>query len=199
MWSEIQDGRFREDLYFRLHTLVIRIPPLRERLEDIPLLVSHFSAKYQRMIPQQSISWTDGALTALQSFSWPGNVRQLEAVINRALVLYTTNSLVTAEAINESLKNERHHHAPSQASLLTRVTEAGRNAFWELVRDPFRNHELTRAQLDKLIRGALQATKGSYKQAARMMGVEEKDYNRFLDFLKNSGCKPDYRLFRKEP
>ncbi len=197
LWKEIQDGSFREDLFYRLQTLVIRIPPLRERIEDIPMLVSHFSAKYQRMVPELEIVWTENAVKALQAYSWPGNVRQLEAVINRALVLYTENGYVNQAAINASLEAEKRP-LPLEASLFKRVADSGDNAFWEMVREPYRNHEITRNQLVSLVRDSLAETKGSYKQAARIMGVLDKDYNRFLDFLKNSGAKPDFREFRKD-
>ena len=197
LWKEVQEGRFREDLFYRLQTLVVRIPPLRERLEDIPLLIAHFTAKYERMVPDLKITWTEGAMRSLQSYSWPGNVRQLEAVMNRALVLYTEGGLVTEDAIGQSLDAERRP-LPAQISLFKRVCEGGEGAFWQLVREPYRQHDITRSQLKDLVRDSLEATKGSYKQAARMMGVLEKDYNRFLDFLKNAGTKLDYREFRRE-
>ena len=194
---EVREGRFREDLYYRLKTLVIRIPPLRERLEDIPLLLAHIVAKCRRLQPERRIRWTDGAVKALQTYSWPGNVRQLEAVINRALVLYAEDDVLSDDVLLKSLESESNPDMErEEGPLFDAVREAGEDGFWQLVRDPFRQHDLTRRQLDHLIRDALRSSRGSYKQAARLMGVRERDYNRFLDFLKNSGVKPDFREFR---
>jgi transcriptional regulator with GAF, ATPase, and Fis domain/tetratricopeptide (TPR) repeat protein len=83
----VEDGAFREDLYYRLHVIEVRVPPLRERLEDIPILIDHFlgifAARYSR--DRRSVSRT--ALKRLMAFSWPGNVRQLENVLLNAWVL----------------------------------------------------------------------------------------------------------------
>ena len=200
LWKATQSSQFREDLFYRLQTIVLRIPPLRERLEDIPLFLAHFIAKYQRIVPELAIHWTDKAVKELQNYNWPGNVRQLEAVINRALVLYATDGKLTDEAVRESLQDE--HQNRSEASLirqqptLEEISGAGGDAFWSLVRDPFRDRQLTKEQVRDLIREALQATQGSYKQAAQLMGISPQDYNRFMDFLRNSGTKLDFRSFR---
>ncbi len=196
LWREVREGRFREDLYYRLRTLMIRIPPLRERLEDIPLLAAHFFAKYERQVPGLSIQWTDGAMAALGDYDWPGNVRQLETVINRALVMYADNGLVAEEAVRASLAFEAHD-SPAIQSLYRRVRACGQGGFWREIHQPYRERNLTRAQLLEAVREALTEAKGSYKQAARLMGVAPDEYNRFLDFLKNSHAKPDYREFRK--
>jgi two-component system nitrogen regulation response regulator NtrX len=85
--DEIAAGRFREDLYYRLNVVPVRLPPLRERREDIPDLVSHFLARYaaERRMPPPGIS--EEAMAALQAHDWPGNVRQLRNVIERTLIL----------------------------------------------------------------------------------------------------------------
>jgi DNA-binding NtrC family response regulator len=84
--AEVAAGRFREDLLYRLNTVEIRLPPLRERREDIPLLAAHFlerqAARYGR-----SVRFDAGAMTALLEHAWPGNVRELEHVVERALLL----------------------------------------------------------------------------------------------------------------
>src|SRR5262249_6516826 len=79
-------GRFRDDLFYRLNVISIALPPLRDRLEDIPLLVNHFLEKLaERGLPTRTISRL--ALSRLLSFDWPGNVRQLEHVIEQAIVM----------------------------------------------------------------------------------------------------------------
>ena len=86
MPAEIQAGRFREDLYYRLNVVPIRLPPLRERPEDIPPLVQHFLVRARNEgLPQKSIS--PDAMGLLKTHSWPGNVRELQNVIERAVLL----------------------------------------------------------------------------------------------------------------
>ena len=83
----ISEGKFREDLYYRLNVVEIRIPPLRERLADVPLLAHHFLTKYAARNGKEVRSFSDDALALLLRQTWPGNVRQLENVIERAVVL----------------------------------------------------------------------------------------------------------------
>jgi len=85
--SMVRSGTFREDLYYRLNVVNIRIPPLRERLEDIPLLVSHFIRKYCLSMNRELISIEPAALRHLENFEYPGNVRELENMIERAIVI----------------------------------------------------------------------------------------------------------------
>jgi two-component system response regulator AtoC len=81
------DGSFRDDLYYRLNVVQIAVPPLRERREDIPLLVEHFLAKYARLFGRPVTQVSPGALELLQQYHWPGNVRELENVIERSVAL----------------------------------------------------------------------------------------------------------------
>ena len=90
---EVQAGRFREDLYYRLNVVEIHIPALRERREDIPKLVDYFVAKYSRELNKPSPQVSERALQAMMAHSWPGNIRELENVIERA-VLFVEDSLI---------------------------------------------------------------------------------------------------------
>ncbi len=85
--EEIEKGRFREDLFFRLNVVRIEFPPLRERREDIPLLVEHFLTRYNHDMGRRFTGVSEQALRALTSYSWPGNVRELQNAIERAIVL----------------------------------------------------------------------------------------------------------------
>jgi two-component system nitrogen regulation response regulator NtrX len=85
--DEIAAGRFREDLYYRLNVVPVRIPPLRERREDIPELVSHFLARFAAERHMSSPSISDEAMAALQAHDWPGNVRQLRNIMERTIIL----------------------------------------------------------------------------------------------------------------
>src|SRR5262249_10558340 len=83
-------GMFRSDLYYRLNVLTIVLPSLRERSEDIPLLAGHFAAKYSRRCKRRVEGFTPDALRCLVGYGWPGNIRELENAIERAVVLGTT-------------------------------------------------------------------------------------------------------------
>ncbi|MCK5375744.1 MAG: sigma-54-dependent Fis family transcriptional regulator [Acidobacteria bacterium] len=93
---EVTDGRFREDLLFRLNTVEIRLPPLRERLEDIPLLANHFLGRFARKYRTALVGFDGAAAKALQRHGWPGNVRELAHVVERA-VLMTTGDTIKAD------------------------------------------------------------------------------------------------------
>jgi len=84
--EEISTGRFREDLFYRLNVFPITIPPLRQRKEDIPLLVTYFVAKFNKKIGKKIETVSNETLSALQEYHWPGNVRELESVIERAVI-----------------------------------------------------------------------------------------------------------------
>lgn len=83
----VHDGRFREDLFFRINVIPLEVPPLRERKEDIPLLANHFLKKYEPETGKRAMTLSDGALSALMGLDWAGNVRELENIIYRAVLL----------------------------------------------------------------------------------------------------------------
>jgi len=87
LMQEVEAGRFRLDLYYRLNVIAVQLPPLRERREDIPLLVAHFLRKYSEQNDKDVTGIQQQALQCLQVYDWPGNVRELENVIERAVVL----------------------------------------------------------------------------------------------------------------
>jgi transcriptional regulator with PAS, ATPase and Fis domain len=86
----VANGRFQEDLYYRLNVIPIAIPPLREHREDIPVLVEHFIRKHSQRAGKRIDGIDDEALAALQAYDWPGNVRELENTLERAIVLATS-------------------------------------------------------------------------------------------------------------
>ncbi|WP_230470251.1 sigma-54-dependent transcriptional regulator [Lujinxingia vulgaris] len=85
--AELREGTFREDLYYRLNVIDIKIPPLRHRIEDVPLLSEHFLRRYNEKNRRQIAGFTAEALQAMEAYHWPGNVRELENVVERAVVL----------------------------------------------------------------------------------------------------------------
>jgi PAS domain S-box-containing protein len=100
--NEIEAGRFREDLYFRLYVFPISIPPLRQRLEDIPFLVEFFVDKYSRKLGKKIEKIPKQALEALADYSWPGNIRELSNLIERAVMTTQGTTLQITESLHES-------------------------------------------------------------------------------------------------
>jgi transcriptional regulator with PAS, ATPase and Fis domain len=99
--KEVREGRFREDLFYRLNVISITLPPLRERNEDIPLLADHFLNRYAVKAKKPVEGFTDGAMEKLMAHSYPGNVRELENMIERAVLLARTERITRDEITSE--------------------------------------------------------------------------------------------------
>jgi transcriptional regulator with GAF, ATPase, and Fis domain len=100
--EEVRKGRFRQDLYYRLNIFPITVPPLRQRKEDIPLLVQAFIGQYSRKLGKQITSIQKETMKALQDYPWPGNVRELESIIERAVILCPGPALQLADKLETS-------------------------------------------------------------------------------------------------
>ncbi len=101
----VREGRFREDLYHRLNVIHLQLPPLRERREDVPMLLSHFLGRYCQENAKPMRTFTPGAMKLLMDYDWPGNVRELENVVERAVVL-STSERVDVELLPESIRSK---------------------------------------------------------------------------------------------
>jgi two-component system nitrogen regulation response regulator NtrX len=95
--KEVEQGRFREDLFYRLNVIPIYVPPLRERIEDIPLLVTYFLVKFsvENGVKEKKIS--QSAIKALQSYQWPGNVRELKNLIERLVIMVSSDTIEASD------------------------------------------------------------------------------------------------------
>jgi sigma-54 specific flagellar transcriptional regulator A len=109
--AAVKGGRFREDLFYRLNVIPIEIPPLRERVDDIPLLCRFFIEKYSKRFGRNPITITGEAAKIFASYSWPGNVRELENAIERLLVL-NDNDIVTPSDLPEKISGKRIPELP---------------------------------------------------------------------------------------
>jgi two-component system response regulator AtoC len=160
--TEVAAGRFREDVLYRLDVLSLRLPPLRERSEDIPLLVAHFIARCnQRLelaLPVKGA--TPEALRALASYRWPGNVRELENVVERAVVL-AEGSRIDVGALPARVA------APDEASGVTPSPYASEGGDLSIKRAARRTEE-------ELIRRALGRTKGNRTRAAELLEISHR-------------------------
>ncbi|MBN1102363.1 MAG: sigma-54-dependent Fis family transcriptional regulator [Deltaproteobacteria bacterium] len=123
--EDVANGLFREDLYYRLNVIHLEVPPLKERIEDIRLLVNHFTGKYRKDQGKEKIELSPEAWKAIYNYSWPGNVRELENVIERAVVLNSNGVIVEGDLPAEILRKEEEfdiekfiaHNAPLQDTL----------------------------------------------------------------------------------
>ncbi len=146
----VRSGGFREDLYYRLSVVPIRVPPLRRRKEDIPILVHHFLEKFSKKIKRHMPEVSPEAMELLKEYAWPGNVRELEHIIERILILEDTDIIRTRDL-------------PSFIS----QREGDFQMFSE---EPFNLQELEK----RYIRFVLRRTKGKKKQAADILGINRK-------------------------
>jgi formate hydrogenlyase transcriptional activator len=105
--EEIKNGRFREDLFYRLNVFPITVPPLRQRQEDIPLLVNHFVTKFNKKIGKKIDIVSKETMNALQEYYWPGNVRELESVIERAVITSQGSALQVLDRFDTFRKAEK--------------------------------------------------------------------------------------------
>jgi len=132
----VRDGRFREDLFYRLNVISIELPPLRQRKEDIPLLVEHFLKKYAEENERPVRRITPEALRPLMAYSWPGNVRELENVIERAVVL-SSGAEIVADLLPDSMMGRgpafNMHDAPSDTSLFEIVEDVERRIITDML------------------------------------------------------------------
>ena len=141
------EGLFREDLFFRLNVVSIQLPPLRERKEDIPLLVNHFLEKFSNKQGKPIKGLSENALKALSEYTWPGNVRELENTVER-LVVFARNKTITTEDLVYS------------NTVLSSV----------LSREPLRLEEMERRHIIEVLR----RTQGNRTQAAQLLGIDRK-------------------------
>ncbi len=122
--KEIAEGRFREDLYYRLSVIPIQLPPLRERREDIPLLARHFLETFRKVMEKPVESISPEAMSRLESYDWPGNVRELENTMERAVALETTGE-VTLRVLPDRIAGYSGNSGPSGAEGAAAFPAAG--------------------------------------------------------------------------
>jgi Nif-specific regulatory protein len=110
--KEVAEGRFREDLYYRLKVFPLRVPALRERREDVPLLAAYFLERYTREFGREIAGFTQPALELLRAYAWPGNVRELENEVQRAVIQADGERFITPELLSPRV---RSNDAPASA------------------------------------------------------------------------------------
>ena len=153
--KEVAGGRFREDLYYRLKVVAIELPPLRERKEDIAALADFFIDKYNKEFGKRIKGPSDGALKALTDYHWPGNIRQLEFVVERAVLMSDSDTIQLSDIRGEL------RLSPEKGALDIEIPEEGIN-FEELEKE--------------LIKKAMAKTNNVAAKAARLLGMTYKTF-----------------------
>jgi two-component system response regulator HydG len=155
----VKDKRFREDLYYRLNVITVRVPPLRERHEDIRVLAQHYLRVYAAKNGRKLEGFSNEALERLESYAWPGNVRELENLIER-MVLLARKDRIDAEDLPEEVAG---------------VKRPPRDAILELVGTPLADIE------QRLLDETLRITGGNKTQAAKLLGIDVRTVARKLE------------------
>jgi transcriptional regulator with GAF, ATPase, and Fis domain len=153
----MNEGRFLDDLFYRLHVIPIAVPPLRERVEDIPMLVAYFADKHAARLGRLIETVEDGVVSSLQEYHWPGNIRELENTIERAVVL-TTGSVISRDSVTVDPVTTPRVFGVSSLNLRQNVEHIERET----------------------IRRALQMSTLKW-QAAKLMGISPRALSYYLD------------------
>jgi DNA-binding NtrC family response regulator len=216
--TQIDAGAFREDLYYRLNVIQIRVPPLRDRGdEDVRQLLHFFLKRASEAHSLPIPTLTTDTENLLLAYRWPGNVRELKNVTER-LVVGNSVGPVTPDDLPQDLRSTEIVRPGSYRSLQVAVPGSTTKAaalpqavavadvlwermvvgesFWVVVHQPFKSHDLTRADVRALIFRGLQHTRGNYRQLVKLFHMPESDYKRFLSFLSQHDCNLPFQAHR---
>lgn len=165
----VKAGRFRADLYYRLNVFPVAIPALRERREDIPLLVEHFLQRFHQEYGKRTLGLSDKALEACLHYSWPGNIRELENVIERGIILTDPNESISAQALFPRAPEEPQTASERVSSDGVLIQPGNGQGSWisQLLSSGLSLDEIE----ESLIREAMQQAKQNVSGAARLLGL----------------------------
>jgi transcriptional regulator with PAS, ATPase and Fis domain len=198
----IAQGTFREDLFYRLNVIHLAVSPLRERREDIAGLTKHFLAYFTQRGTSVVRNISPEAMTALTEYHWPGNVRELENVIER-LVVTAKDEVIKPEDLpveirarqGGGLRSRKERRRTVADDLYRRLLEEG-ESFWSIVYPLYMQREITRSNVRDLVRKGLEEARGNYKIVARLFNMDNRDYKKFLNFLRKHDCQVPFKEYR---
>jgi len=215
----IAQGQFREDLFYRLNVIHLVVPPLRERREDIPLLIDYF---LQTLVAKNAgngngraggphgpgygtivRSISPQASQVLTEYSWPGNVRQLQNALEK-LVVTGRREVIEVDDLplefrtspSTSLRPRRERRRTIVDDLFKKLIEE-RQSFWSAVYPLYMNREITRGNVRDLVHKGLEEARGNYKIVLRLFNIDAGDYKRFLNFLRKHDCHLPFKEYRQ--
>jgi Nif-specific regulatory protein len=165
----IKEGRFREDLYYRLNVICLNLPPLRERREDLTALAHYFATKYSQKCKRKIVGISPGAMSCLTNYDWPGNVREFENAIERAVVL-GSSEIIKVEDLPEAVIESNPSPWNSTGAPGTSGSEVTTQNFYESVNKAKK----------RLIIDAFDRAQGSYTETARLLGMHPNHLHRLI-------------------
>jgi two-component system response regulator HydG len=194
---------FREDLYYRLNVIHLQVPPLRNRKDDVPLLLRHFLEAFARQYQSPVPIVSKDALDVLMEHPWPGNVRELKNVVERLVIRGSNGEIgrddlpldVVRAVAAPSAQAPRNAPRPVADVLYDQMVKEGQS-FWSVVYAPFISRDLTREDLRSLVKKGLERTAGNYKVLVELFNMPADDYKRFLGFLRKYHCHMPFQQFR---
>jgi len=214
--QHVADKTFREDLFYRLNVVHIHVPALRERRDDIPALLSYFLRAFANSHRMDVPEISTEALQRLTAYHWPGNVRELKNVAER-LVISSRSGRIDAGSLPAEVASQPAMRPRASASMATTASPGAalsfedaqgklqqrlerlmkdRVSFWSEVHKPFMDRDLTRDDVRELVRVGLAHTRGNYKMLVSAFNMPQRDYKRFLSFLRAYQCHVSFRPFR---
>ncbi len=200
--ESVANKTFREDLYYRLNVIHLRVPPLRERLEDIPVLMEFFLDQFARQYQMERPVLSAEAMQTLTEHGWQGNVRELKNVVERLVIRGRTGEIRRDDLPLEVLRAAPAVQVaptpttrPAADVLFERLVNGG-ESFWSCVYAPFMSRDLTRDDLRAIVRKGLERTSGNYKVMVELFNMQADDYKRFLGFLRKYQCHMPFQQFR---
>ena len=194
--DSVAGGRFRSDLLYRLRVIYLRVPPLRDRREDIPVLVDHFLRG-----ARSRLAVSEAAMQLLVAYHWPGNVREVRNVVEQMMarasgeVILPANLPVAFRSGHRALADvERRRHVADE---LFQALVSGQCSFWDDIHPLFLLRDITRHDIREMVRRGLTRARGNYRALLMLFGMPQDDYKRFLNFLTTHDCGVDFREFRR--
>jgi transcriptional regulator with GAF, ATPase, and Fis domain/tetratricopeptide (TPR) repeat protein len=198
--EEVRIGQFRDDLYYRLRAFEIRVPPLRERTGDIPLLIEWFLEEIAGPAHQRPRTFLPEAMALLTRYPYPGNVRELKNILIEAY-FSTRKTRIGVDNLPREVRNVASAalspESSAGAQIYGEILE-GSGDFESLVRRPFLQHHFGQTVVIDVIRMALKSAGGKYRDAFLLLRVPDARYDATLQFLKRYNCFLDYRPFRRK-
>jgi DNA-binding NtrC family response regulator len=200
---------FRDDLYYRLNVLHMGIPPLRERRDDIPLLVAHFLPEFSERHELEPPCVPDEVIAKLTAYDWPGNVRELKNVIERLVIRNQSGTIALGDLPREISGQSSEPAVASRAlsaslgkptpEAIFELMSVSGESFWSAVHDPFMSRDLTREDVRAVVSRGLELTRGSYKALLPTFNLKPGEYKPLLGFLRKHGCRMPFQEFRQMP
>jgi transcriptional regulator with PAS, ATPase and Fis domain len=198
----VAHGTFREDLYYRLNVIHLVVPPLRERREDVRPLIDYFFRTFSQDYDRPKTVAND-TMKLLLAYSWPGNVRELRNIIER-LVVGVRGDTISAEHLPMEIQLHNavgvrplRERRRSVADDLVKQMLTNGDSFWTLVYPIYMRRDITRSDLRLIVQKGLEEARGSYKIVSRLFNMHDRDYKRFLNFLRKHECQVSFKKYRR--